>query len=307
MAFLNHFLRDVGASAKLNSLFQHITRSTKSIHRSLSAANTGKTSSVNQTGDQQVEMDLISDAIILDEMTQSKVVNKVVSEEQENILEIESTEGNFIVAYDPLDGSSLVEANMTIGTIFGIWEKEDFLGSTTRDGMVASCYALYGPRLRLGIAIVGKGTHEFEMDEMGEFSLTRKNIQIKDGSSSYFSPGNLRCCETNESYFQLITNWIKSSRTLRYSGCMIPDIHHSLAKGEGIFTYPADTARPNGKLRVLYECAPFSLVMEEAGGASLNQNGEPILDVMVTEIHQKTPIFCGSKRDVESSVEFLSI
>lgn len=303
--FFNHFLRERGVTNEVRSLLYHMARSAKYINFSLRAGNTGKSATFNETGDQQVDMDLLSDRIIYDEIVKSELVSEIVSEERDSIEKIDAPRGNFLVAYDPLDGSSLVEADMAIGTIFGIWDKDSFIGTTAREGMLAACYAIYGPQVRLVIAIKGKGTHEFEMNDVGEFVLTREDIQIKEGLSKYFAPGNLKCSQDNERYFELVSTWIKGCRTLRYSGCMIPDIHHILAKGEGIFTYPSDSERPEGKLRVLYECAPFSLVMEEAGGASWNQDGEPILDTVVTDCHQKTPIFCGTKQDVKTSIEFL--
>lgn len=305
MTFFNHFLRETGVSNEVRSLLYHIARSAKYINFSLRAGNTGKARTFNQTGDQQVDMDILSDQIIFDEIVKSELVSMVVSEEREEPVHIDSTRGNFLVAYDPLDGSSLVEADMAIGSIFGIWQKDDFVGSKAGEGMLASCYAIYGPQVRLVIAIQGKGVHEFEMNDVGEFVLTEKGIQIKDGLSKYFAPGNLRCTQDNQRYFDLVSAWIKGCRTLRYSGCMIPDIHHILAKGEGIFTYPADSERPNGKLRVLYECAPFALVAQEAGGIACDQEGIPILELDVTEYHQKTPIFCGTKVDVKNSIEFL--
>lgn len=303
--FFNHFLRERGVSNDLRSLLYHLSRSAKYINFSLRAGNTGKSLTFNQTGDLQVDMDLMGDQIIFDEIVKSELVSGVVSEEREEIVDVAASRGDFLVAYDPLDGSSLVEADMAIGTIFGIWDKKSFLGTTAREGMIAACYAIYGPQVRLVIAVKGKGAHEFEMNDVGEFILTREDIKIKEGVSKYFAPGNLKCTQNNERYFELVSTWIKSNRTLRYSGCMIPDIHHILAKGEGIFTYPADKERPSGKLRILYECAPFSLVMEEAGGISLNQSGDAVLDTLVTDCHQRTPIFCGTKADVNGAIEFL--
>ncbi|MCF7905649.1 fructose-bisphosphatase class I, partial [Candidatus Gracilibacteria bacterium] len=123
--------------------------------------------------------------------------------------------------------------------------------------------------------------------------------------SKYFAPGNLRSTCGNKKYLDLLQKCISESRTLRYSGGMVPDLHHILSKGQGIFSYPRDKKHTNGKLRLLFECAPFSLIFEEAGGASLNQEGQPVLDTKIEEIHQRTPIFVGSSQEVRRAVDAL--
>ena len=152
--FFNHFLRERGVSNEIRSLLYHMARSAKYINFSLRAGNTGKSATFNETGDQQVDMDLITDRIIFDEIVKSELVSAIVSEERDGIEEIDAPRGNLLVAYDPLDGSSLVEADMAIGTIFGVWDKDSFLGTTAGEGMIASCYAIYGPQVRLILSLI---------------------------------------------------------------------------------------------------------------------------------------------------------
>lgn len=305
MQSFNHFLREKGVSNDVRSLLYHIARSVKYINFSIRAGNTGLAESQNTFGEDQLAMDVLADKIIQKELKASQLCSLIISEEIEDAMSIPAPRGRYLVAYDPLDGSSLVDANLAIGSIFGVWENEDIMGKVVGEDLVASCYAVYGPRVTLTIAILGKGTHEFELNDVGEFILVREGMTVTP-ETKYFAPGNLRCCTENSKYKALLDDWIMSKRTLRYSGGMVPDLHHILCKGQGIFTYPRDEKHPNGKLRLLFECAPFSMVFAEAGGVGLNQEGQNVLDTVVTKSHQRSPIFVGSKSEVERVVQKLT-
>lgn len=301
MKSFNHFLRERGVENDVRSLLYHIARSVKYINFSIRAGNTGKALTENNFGETQVAMDVLADQIIMKELEFSELASKIVSEEQDNCILFEAPRGDYLVAYDPLDGSSLVDANLSIGSIFGIWENPEVVGKKVGEGMIASCYAVYGPRITLVIAIKDKGLHEFELNDVGEFILTKSDITI-EGETKYFAPGNLRATNENPGYKAVVDRWMAEGKTLRYSGGMVPDIHHMLSKGQGIFCYPRDERHPNGKLRLLFECAPFSFVFREAGGASLNQENNDILETLVNDYHQTSPIFIGSKNEVEKTV-----
>ena len=305
MKSFNHFLREKGVDNDVRSLLYHIARSVKYINFSIRAGNTGQALSQNTFGEEQLAMDVLADKIIMDELEKSELASKIVSEEQDECILFNAPRGDYLVAYDPLDGSSLVDANLAIGSIFGIWDNPEVLDKKVGENLIASCYAVYGPRITLTIAFKDKGVHEFELNDVGEFILTRENITI-EAETKYFAPGNLKATTQDQSYKKLIERWMSESKTLRYSGGMVPDIHHILSKGQGIFCYPRDEKNLNGKLRLLFECAPFSFIFEEAGGLGLNQDGLPILDTPVEKYHQRTPIFVGSKSEVEKSVSELS-
>ncbi len=300
----NHFLRTKGVSNEVRSLLYHIARSVKYINFSLRAGNTGIAGTQNNSGEEQLALDVMADKTLMTELERSELVALLASEEQEKVVKFNAPRGEYVVAYDPLDGSSLVDANLTIGSIFGIWKGNTLVGRKGNE-QLAAVYAIYGPRISLVIAIKGKGVHEFEMNDVGEFLVSREDIQLQD-DSKYFAPGNLRASTTNPRYKELINHWIDEERTLRYSGGMVPDLHHILSKGQGIFSYPGCKKHPNGKLRLAFECAPFAFVFKEAGGIALDQYGKNVLDLEITDPHQRTTIFIGSKNEVKKAVDFLA-
>ncbi len=305
MTSFNHFLREKGVSNEVRSLLYHIARSIKYINFTIRAGNTGKCGSENSFGESQVAMDVLADDIIAEELKRSELARLVVSEERENVLEFDAPRGDFLVAYDPLDGSSLVNVNCSIGSIFGIWDNaKDILGSKVDENFVASCYAVYGPRITFVIAIKDKGVHEFELNDVGEFILVEEGLKLET-DSKYFAPGNLRCCSEDPKFKSWVDDCIMSGKTLRYSGGMVPDLNHILLKGNGIFAYPRHSEYPEGKLRLLFECAPFAFVFREAGGIALNQDGEDILDTIVKDYHQTSPIFIGSEDAVKKAVKMI--
>jgi fructose-1,6-bisphosphatase I len=303
---LGNFLQDKKISANLSSLLNHLACVGKYINHSIRNGNTGISNTTNSFGENQLALDLLADKIITEELRKSKLVKLAISEEQSQPITFENSTGNFIVAYDPLDGSSLVDANLSIGTIFGVWQQEDggLFGQNVDKNMVASCYIIYGPRVILVVAIKDSGVQEFELNDVGEFILTREKITIQ-ATTKYFSPGNLRACNFNEKYGKIVQKMIKDGKTLRYSGGMVPDLHHILCKGEGFFSYPADDKNKQGKLRLLFECGPFAFIFREAGGFACEEKNGDILKIKIEDYHQTTPIFIGSKKAVQETVNTL--
>ena len=303
MYSFNHVLREQKTPSDVRSILYHIARSVKYINFSLRAGNTGNALSQNSSGEDQLKLDVLSDQIVMKELKYSGLVACCASEEQEELVYFPAKRGKYTVAYDPLDGSSLVSANLTIGSIFGIWEGDELEGRTGNE-LLASAYAIYGPRVELVVPIKGKGVFSFEMNDVGEFMLTQEDFKMKL-TSKYFAPGNLRATAVNPKYLTLVEKYISQARTLRYSGGMVPDLHHMLKKSEGIFTYPGCAKHPNGKLRLAFECAPFAMIFDEAGGLALDAHGTPIMDLKIEEPHQRTTIFIGSKDEVKNAVEAL--
>jgi len=313
MILLDSHLYHAGASDRLRHLVLYIARAGKYIHHALKTGDLGLAGSSNLFGEHQLALDVLSDKIIEENLRLSRLVTLLMSEEKEEPVFLEAPESAaelFSVAYDPLDGSSLVDVNFAVGSIFSIYpgsgskgdSKGSFLGRTGSE-QVAALYIMYGPRTTLTVSL-GKGVHTFSLNDVGEFALTQSAMQIAP-VAKHFAPGNLRATQADKRYHALVNAWMQQGLTLRYSGGMVPDLHHLFAKGEGIFSYPASLPKyPQGKLRLLFECNPFAYLARAAGGAASNGT-RPILDIKVEDLHQRTPIYIGSSKTVEETVRAL--
>lgn len=301
MILLTDYLRKSGCEANLARLIgEIIPAAVKKIKGAIERQDGELAGSQNVYGEKQLALDVQANEIVLDELKKSGLIGFAASEELENFLEFPSS--GYSVVFDPLDGSSLVDVNFAVGSIFGIYTAGNSVGKTG-DDQIAAAFAVYGPRTTL-ILTVKKGTHEFRLADDGNFYLTRENLRVAE-DSKYFAPGNLRAAAEREDYLKLTNEWIKNGLTLRYSGGMVPDLNHILLKGNGIFTYPGYSKAPEGKLRLLFECNPMALLMEQAGGAATDGH-QRILSKKITELHQRTPIYIGSKGTVEYVEDCLS-
>lgn len=284
----------------LRHLIVDIARSAKYIQSAIRTTQAGLSGTKNTFGEEQLKLDVVSDDIIRQHLCESHLVASFASEEHKNVIELDP-KAPFSVVYDPLDGSSLVEVNFAIGSIFGIYKGSKIIGRTPRE-QVAAVYVLYGPRTIL-VYSTGNGVHQFLLDDVGEFILLREFLGISDEAKNY-SPGNLRAVNENEGYRKLMQLWLTEELTLRYSGCMVADIHHVFSKGQGIFTNVGGNTYPEGKLRLVFECGPFAYLAEHAGGAA-SDGSHAILDKKITAIDQRTPIIIGSKDEVKRACKML--
>lgn len=288
------FLQKQGTPIELSTLMVELADAVKQISENIVKTSSGKVGTQNSFGEEQAALDLRAEEIIQQHLKACPSVKAFASEELEDLAHL-NEKGEYIVTYDPLDGSSLIDVNFAMGTIVGIFGSTELLGRTGRD-QVAALYAIYGPRTLLVFSI-GKGSHEFTLIN-GVWVLTKEDLKLGDGKNKYFAPGNLRAAAQREDYLELVNEFIKEGYTLRYSGGMVPDIHHSFVKGHGIFMYPGSPAAPHGKLRLLFECAPMAFIAEAAGGTA--SNGEvDILDISIESIHQQSPILIGTKEEVK--------
>ena len=288
------------ADPKLQKVILAFAEAAKQIDAEVRTHSTEVAGSQNEFGDEQLALDVFADQVVFEELEKSGVVAVAASEEQseEKVL---NEKGEFTTACDPLDGSSLVDVNLAVGTIFGIWHGKKIIGKTGRD-MVAAGYAVYGPRTTFVIAIDSKPA-EFTLQRNGEWDLTLEKMEIGEGK--LFAPGNLRACAENKEYLTLLDFWAENGYQLRYSGGMVPDIHQILIKGKGIFSYPGSESCP-AKLRLVYECAPLAYVVEKAGGASSDLE-KSILDQEIQNLEQRTVVALGSKEEVDRFNKFLTI
>lgn len=302
---LNTYLRLAGTEDHLRHLMIEIATASRYIHHSIKTGELGLAGTSNLYGEQQLELDVLSDKIITGTLLESGLVSCLASEEKGEMVECSIHNDNaseYVVTYDPLDGSSLVDTNNAVGSILAIFDKGDLKGKKGSD-MVAAMFIVYGPRTTL-VYTTGKGTHEFTLNDVGEFMLSRENLKVRE-TAKRFAPGNLRACAESDKYSQLLEHWTKEGYTLRYAGGMVPDINTILMKGDGIFVYPGWSKHPKGKLRYCFECAPMAFIMEQAGGAASDGNGR-LLDQVIESVDQNTPIFIGSKEEVQKAVKYLT-
>jgi fructose-1,6-bisphosphatase I len=266
--------------------------------------------SINVQGEEQKILDVLANDILKVALSRSEVVQTIASEEEDTPIsrpKSKTAKKSYIVAFDPLDGSSNIDVGIPVGTIFGIFEHskdknptEDVLQPGRK--LVGAGYCLYSAATTLVITI-GDGVHGFTLNEsLGEFVLTHPNMKIPSRGKIYsFNEGNRWDWEEPvQSYITSIQKGEGETKT-RYSGrlvgSMVADIHRTLQYG-GIFGYPADARNPNGKLRLLYEVAPMSFIVEQAGGKATTGT-LPLMDVQPDDLHQRVPCIVGSPEDVE--------
>lgn len=297
---IQDFLCHEGLDADLNQLICGLTAACNQIREKILAGDVGLAGSTNIYGEEQKALDLQADAIFVDYCKKSNLVGVVGSEELTDELDV--GDGEYAVCFDPLDGSSLIDVNLSVGSIVSIYKAKTFRNTSGRD-MVAAFFAVYGPRTTMMITF-GKGTHEFELNNESEWILKNQNLQIAR-SGKIFAPGNLGICLAVEGYHQLLHYWLENNYKLRYSGGMVPDINQIISKGKGIFIYPGGPDEPCGKLRLLFECRPMAFIVEEAGGAC-SDGKMALLDKQLNSLEEKSPIFIGSQNEVARAVDFFS-
>ncbi len=298
---LRRHLRSQNIEDNLVHLICEIAESSKYVISAVRTGDLGVAGTSNLYGEEQLALDVLSDRIIRKRLIHSGVVCNIASEEMDEIFQAQANaEGLYSVAYDPLDGSSLVDVNLAVGTIVSIYKGCDLLQEGRNQ--VAAMYILYGPRVSM-VYSVGNGVHEFTMTHLMEFTLTRENVVMKP-SGDIYSPGGLRnkYSEGVEKYVRYLE--AKGSK-LRYSGGFVPDINQVLMKGKGLFMYPALNGSPNGKLRLLFELNPMAYLVENAGGAASNGTRR-ILDIKPEGLDQRAPIFIGCSEDVAKAMEFVN-
>jgi fructose-1,6-bisphosphatase I len=289
-----------GVEVELRRLIWQIAIVGKYISARIHESNRKLAGFQNVYGEVQLALDRISDEILKNKLQFSGFVREYASEELEDIVKIGTGKEKYIVTADPLDGSSLIDTNLAIGTIIGI-HKESIL-DVGRKTMVAALYITYGPLITM-IYSAGKGAHEFVLDREGEYVLSQENIRLKE-KGSIFSPGGLRRDWTPE-HLKFVERLEKDGYKLRYSGGFVPDINQILIKKGGVFTYPALKKSPQGKLRLLFELQPMAFIMEQAGGLATDGN-QDILSIKVENVNQLSPVYIGSVTEVQMAKKFLS-
>jgi fructose-1,6-bisphosphatase I len=289
-----------GVEVELRRLIWQIAVTGKYISAKIHESNRKLAGFRNIYGEEQLSLDRSSDEILKVQLQFSGFVREYTSEESDSVIKIGQGDEKYFVTADPLDGSSLVDANLSIGTIIGIHKESIF--AEGRETMVAAMYITYGPLITM-VYTAGHGVHEFVLNREGEYVLSEENITLKERGSIY-SLGGLRKDWTPE-HREYVEYLEEEGYKLRYSGGFVPDINPILIKKGGIFTYPALKKNPHGKLRLLFELQPLSFIIEQAGGLATDGR-EDILAIKVEELNQRCPIYIGSRFEVEKVREFLS-
>lgn len=290
---LRRHLRENDEDRDLTRLICEIADASKYIIHAIRTGDLGMAGTSNLYGEEQLALDVLSDRIIIKRLRHSGVVANLLSEECDEIVAIDpGNEEKFSVAFDPLDGSSLVDVNMAVGTIVSIYRGSNLLAPGCNQ--VAAMYILYGPRTTL-VYSTGSGVHEFGMNSLMEYTLNYENIRMT-GPAAIYAPGGLRSKYTPGT--EKFTRTLEGKGTkLRYSGGFVPDINQLLIKRGGIFMYPHLTDAPDGKLRLLYELNPMAFLIEQAGGAA-SDGRRRILDIKPDRVDMRAPVFIGSKAAV---------
>jgi fructose-1,6-bisphosphatase I len=278
----------------------------------------GATGHTNVQGEQVQKLDIYAHRIIFQLTDHTGRLAVMGSEEEREIIPIPEKYpiGKYVLLFDPLDGSSNIDYNVSVGTIFSIFKRKTPWGrpGTLEDvlqigrDLVAAGYIVYGSSTMM-VYSTGNGVNGFTLDpSIGEFLLSHPNIRLPE-KPKYFSANQGYQKNWSEG-IQHYTRWLQGEEgatqalSLRYIGSMVSDIHRNLLAG-GIFYYPVDVKSPHGKLRLLYEAMPMSFIIEQAGGYA-STGREPILDIQPTELHQRTPLFVGNRELVEKAEEFIA-
>ncbi len=288
---------------ELRRIIYHIAETCKYISSILGEYNRKVAQTHNSSGEQQLEVDILSNEILMERLRRdtSFGINEFASEELDKLEIFNTNSGRYSVSCDPVDGSSLADVNLSIGTIVGIYDGPILNDRGGRDNMVAALYVLYGPLTTL-MYTTKSGVHEFVLDPTGNYVLATENIRLEEKGSIY-SPGGLKKDWTRE-HRDFIKTLEEQGHKLRYSGGLVADVNQILLKGGGIFTYPALVDKPDGKLRVYFELQQMALLVEQAGG--LATNGEDhILNLSPTDIDARSPIYLGSKYEVNLAQQYL--
>jgi fructose-1,6-bisphosphatase I len=310
------------ATGEFSSILNNIALAAKLVWREVTKAGLvnilGTTDRMNISGDIIKKLDVFADQTVFRAMDHGGHLCVMASEENEDLLQIPDgyQKGKYVLIYDPLDGSSNIDANVTIGSIFSIFQRVTPSGTGTEvdvlqkgDRQVAAGYILYGSSMMF-VYCTGHGVHGFTLDpSVGEFLLSHENIRVPEKGSIYsVNEGNT--CRWEPGMRRYI-EFLKEEDTARgrpyssrYVGSLVADVHRTMLYG-GIYCYPGDTKNPQGKLRLMYECNPLAFLVERAGGAASNGH-KRIMEIAPDALHQRTPLFIGSKEEVKLAERFVS-
>lgn len=292
---LSQLLRDIALASKIIN---------KEIMRSGIIGLEGPAGDKNIQGEEQQKLDVVANIRYIRALTRGGEVCAVVSEEEDEMIDTGNHNAKYVVAMDPLDGSSNIDVNMPVGTIFSVYRRKTPVGTppTMEDALqkgseqVAAGYIIYGSSNIL-VYTTGKGVNGFTYDHsIGEFILSHTNMRTPDDGSIFsYNEGNLN--DLSQNFQDYVAECRKKKFSARYIGSLVADFHRNMLKG-GVFFYPATAKAPNGKLRIMHECNALAFIIEQAGGVATTGT-QRVLDIQPTDLHQRIPFIIGSKAMVD--------
>jgi len=269
----------------MTDIFDAIQRTAKRIKDAIDVKDIGYSQQENSSGETQLHLDIQCDMIIEEEFSKVSSIHTIASEEKEKEMLLHE-DGKYFIAYDPLDGSSLVDVNLSVGSIFGIYEN-----AFGAKNMVASCYVVFGPRVEM---VFAHNKAKLYLLQNGDFEYV-KEIRLNE-KGKLNAPGGTQ--QNWKPYHKaMVDSFFAEGYRLRYSGGMVPDLHQILLKGGGLFSYPATSDKPDGKLRKLFEVFPFAFVYKTAGGEAIDGQND-LMELGHAHIHDTSPCFFGSKYEI---------
>jgi fructose-1,6-bisphosphatase I len=300
------------ASGELSQLLRDIALASKVVNREINKAGLidimGPMGSQNTGGEQQQKLDVLANIRFTRALTKGGEVCALVSEETESYVDLNNN-GGYVIAIDPLDGSSNIDVNVSIGTIFSIYRRKSAIGKPIQEEdilqsgaeQVAAGYILYGSSTML-VYTTGHGVNGFTYEStLGEYVLSHPNMKMPEDGKIYSINEGLA-----NSFAKPVADYIQYCKdqnyTARYIGSLVADFHRNLLKG-GIYVYPATAKDKNGKLRLMYECNALAFLAEQAGGRASDGQGR-ILEIKPKDLHQRTPFYVGSKNMVEKAISY---
>ena len=326
---LNEFIMDRQAefpfaSGELSRILSDIAVASKIVSRDVRQAGLvdhilGAQGEINIQGEEQQKLDVVADQQFIKAFENGGEICGIASEENDDFVAFTSDtakNGKYVVLFDPLDGSSNIDVNVSIGTIFSIYRRTSEAGTLANledmlqigNEQIAAGYVLYGSSTML-VYTTGHGVNGFTLDtSIGEFCLSHPNMKMPESGRMYaMNEGNIDICEPGikkyVQYCQSFDNDKGAPYSGRYIGSLVADFHRNMIKG-GIYIYPDTTTSPEGKLRLLYECNPLAFIAEQAGGLATTGRIR-VLDIQPSKLHQRIPFFCGSKKMVEKAMSLL--
>jgi len=297
--YLEQFLlSSLNDKPSLIPILYTIFDSCREISYKIKTASCTKMACYNQFGEEQLAIDILANNLLMSTLKNCANVNCISSEEEPVVIKVknEPDPNGYSVSFDPLDGSSIVDCNLAVGTIFSIWKGNELTNIYGNDIQVSGM-CIYGPRTIMTFAVNElDGVYEFLLNEYGQWIASNYYCGMMKNGHIY-SPGNIRALNSNPGYKQLLDYWIKHNYQLRYSGGMVAEVNQLLVKGTGIFVNVASkTVKP--KLRMLYEVAPLGFLVEKAGGKT-SDGIQSVLNILIENTNQTSQLAFGSENDVE--------